>query len=99
MLSNDGHRDSVGPPTIRHARDWQPEDRDNPRNFSRRRRISSTVCVTFLALVSTFGASIYSAGIHDVMEEFKVSEEVAILPLSAYTVGLVRVSLRRGKRG
>ena len=74
---------------ITHARDWiSPNDPGNPRNFSLFRRIGSTFAVTFLALVSTFGASIYSAGIQDVTNEFDISEELAILPLSIYTVGL-----------
>lgn len=72
-----------------HARDWNgPNDPDDPRNYSILRRAASTCAVTLLALVSTFGAAIYSAGAHDVANEFNVSEEVAILPLSLYTVGL-----------
>lgn len=63
-------------------------DPDNPRNFTLTRRIFSTLAVTFLAFVSTFAASIYSAGIKNVTAEFHVSEEVAILPLSLYNLGL-----------
>lgn len=44
--------------------------------------------MTFLAFVSTFGASVYSPGAREVAAEFNVSEEVAILPLSIYGVGL-----------
>ena len=74
---------------IVHARDWNgPNDPENPRNFSLIRRTFSTVIIIFLAFVSTFGASIYSAGIARVVDDFNVSEELAILPLSLYTVGL-----------
>lgn len=50
--------------------------------------MSSTLAIIFLAFVSTFGASIYSASIHGVAQDFNVSEELAILPLSLYTLGL-----------
>lgn len=77
------------PSQIPHARDWHgPNDPDNPRNFSLLRRTFSTVTIILLAFVSTFGAAIYSAGIYGVEHDFGVSEEVAILPLSLYTLGL-----------
>ena len=73
----------------RHAKDWNGiDDPDNPRNFSLLRRVSSTAAVTFLAFVSTLAASIYSPGINGVTQEFAISEEMAILPLSLYNVGL-----------
>ena len=77
------------PGRIVSARDWNgPNDPDNPRNFSLIRRTCSTLAIIFLAFVSTFGASVYSAGIAEVVNGFDVSEELAILPLSLYTVGL-----------
>lgn len=86
MLENLGQisKDETAPPL--HARDWNgPNDTDNPRNFSLIRRTSSTIAIIFLAFVSTFGASVYSAGIQNVQKEFAVSEELAILPLSTYS--------------
>ncbi|RVX73486.1 hypothetical protein B0A52_03128 [Exophiala mesophila] len=69
--------------------DWDgPDDSDNPRNFSLRRRIASTIAVTLLAFVSTLAASIYSPSHVEVSRLLNVSEEVAILPLSLYNVGL-----------
>lgn len=74
---------------IQQAIDWLgDEDPDNPRNFSLVRRLCSTIAVTFLAFVSTFAASIYSPGYEDVAKEFQVSDEIAILPMSLYTLGL-----------
>lgn len=71
------------------ATDWSgPEDPENPRNFSLRRRVASTIAVTCLAFVSTTAASIYSPSHDQVSEEFNVSNELAILPLSLYTLGL-----------
>ncbi|KAK5114799.1 hypothetical protein LTR85_010112 [Meristemomyces frigidus] len=76
-------------PPVQHARDWNgTDDPDNPRNFPLWRRVFSTLAVTFLAFVSTFAASIYSAGIAEVSSTFNVSEEVAILPLSLFNLGL-----------
>lgn len=74
---------------VPHARDWiGSDDAANPRNFSLGRRVYSTLAVTFLAFVTTFAASIYSAGMSEVAITFDVSEEVAILPLSLYNLGL-----------
>lgn len=76
-------------PSIQHAKDWNGKhDPANPRNFGLWRRVFSTIAVTFLAFVSTFAASIYSSGIAEVSTKFDVSEEVAILPLSLYNLGL-----------
>jgi MFS transporter, DHA1 family, multidrug resistance protein len=73
----------------RTATDWDgPNDPDNPRNFTRRRRIASTIAVTFLAFVSTLAGSIYSPSHDDVSRQFGVSDDVAILPLSMYNFGM-----------
>lgn len=82
--------EAAAPVAISHARDWlDARDPGNPRNFPLARRIFSTLAVTFLAFVSTFAASVYSAGIAHVSVAFHVSEEVAILGLSLYNLGLV----------
>ena len=85
MLNIDKRNDhgEDGANRIAHARDWSgPDDPANPRNFSLVRRTLSVATIIFLAFVSTFGAAIYSAGIHGVTADFSVSEELAILPLS-----------------
>lgn len=83
-------REAAATAPISHARDWfDARDPGNPRNFPLARRIFSTIAVTLLAFVSTFAASIYSAGIAHVSADFHVSEEVAILGLSLYNLGLV----------
>lgn len=74
---------------FRDAKDWSgPEDRDNPRNFSTSRRICSTAAYTGLAFVSTMAASLYAAGREDVKTEFDTTEEISILPLSLYNIGM-----------
>lgn len=72
-----------------HARDWNgKDDPENPRNFSLSRRVFATVAGSALAFVTTFAASIYSPGSDQVAQEFHVSEEVSILPLALYNLGL-----------
>lgn len=81
-------QDNIGL-TTSNAEDWNgSDDPDDPRTFSLGRRLYSIVSVTFLAFVSTFAAAIYSPGASFVAEEFKVSEELAILPLSFYNIGM-----------
>lgn len=76
-------------PTISNATDWNGvDDPENPRNFSLARRVTATLTYTLLAFVSTFAASIYSPGIDQVKADFDCSDEVAILPLSLYNLGL-----------
>lgn len=58
------------------------------KNFPFVKRIGSTIAIIGLAFVTALGAAVYSPGIPDIVEEFSVSEEVAILPLSLYTLGL-----------
>ncbi|TKA67356.1 hypothetical protein B0A55_09688, partial [Friedmanniomyces simplex] len=75
--------------SLAHARDWNgSDDPGDPRNFSLGRRIYSTLAVTLLAFVTTFAASIYSPGSEEVARTFGVSQEVAILPLAFYNLGL-----------
>ncbi|KAK4541328.1 hypothetical protein LTR36_008086 [Oleoguttula mirabilis] len=89
MEKNESHLEQSTRPPAQHAKDWNgKDDPENPRNFSLSRRVFSTIAVTFLAFVSTFAASMYSAGIAEVSSTFNVSEEVAILPLSLYNLGL-----------
>ncbi|KAK6402643.1 hypothetical protein LTR95_019048, partial [Oleoguttula sp. CCFEE 5521] len=69
--------------------DWtSPTDPENPRNFSLGLRIYTTAAVSFLAFVTAFAASIYSPAIEEVQKVFDVSEEIALLPLSLYNLGL-----------
>ena len=71
------------------ARDWYgDDDPDDPRNYSLARKIFSTAAYSGLAFVTTFAASLYSAGIDEVKTTFHCSQEVAILPLSLYNAGL-----------
>ncbi|KAK0815851.1 hypothetical protein LTS16_021144 [Friedmanniomyces endolithicus] len=89
-MSKEANTDNeTGQTPITHARDWNgTNDPGDPRNFTLLRRIYSTTAVTLLAFVTTFAASIYSPGSPEVARTFSVSDEVAILPLAFYNLGL-----------
>lgn len=71
------------------ALEWDgPDDKDNPLNWTRRRKIFYTAIPTGIATVCTIASSIYTPGRDGVIEEFGVSSEVAILPFSLYVLGL-----------
>ena len=89
MVKEQQHGEAPAVHRVATAIDWEgPDDADNSRNFSLRRRVASTIAVTFLAFVSTLAASIYSPAHDEVSNIFGVSDEVAILPLSLYNFGL-----------
>ncbi|KAI2606327.1 major facilitator superfamily domain-containing protein [Hypoxylon fragiforme] len=71
------------------AYDWSgPDDPDNPRNFSLFTRVYCTVAVSLLAFASAFAGAVYAPAQEQVMELFQCSQEVAVLPLSLYNLGL-----------
>ncbi|KAJ5737141.1 uncharacterized protein N7483_002266 [Penicillium malachiteum] len=63
-------------------------DKDNPHNWPRHRKITTAIIVCGIGFTTTLGASIYSPGHTKVQQEFQVSATVALLPLSAYSLGL-----------
>lgn len=76
-------------PIQTHILTWTgDDDRDNPRNFSLLTRVYSTIVITILAFTSVLAASIYSPAHDEVSRTFGVSDEVATLGLSIYSIGL-----------
>ncbi|KAJ5805760.1 uncharacterized protein N7503_003362 [Penicillium pulvis] len=67
--------------------DWA-YDKENPRNWPRLRKVATGLIVCAIGFTTTLGASIYSPGHAEVEHEFHVSSTVALLPLSAYSLGL-----------
>ena len=55
---------------------------------SLRKSGASTAAVTFLAFVSTFAGALIAPAHDQIVQEFHVSEEVAVLPLALYNAGL-----------
>lgn len=68
-----------------------PDDPDNPKNWSTRRRWGITVVVGLLVFSVTFASSIFSVNIGIVEEKFHVTRVVATLGVALFV--LVRISL------
>ncbi|MCJ1396031.1 hypothetical protein MMC18_008918 [Xylographa bjoerkii] len=63
-------------------------DPDNPQNWPLHRKIYVSAVSFAFAFVVAFGATIYTAGISDVIISFDVSSTTAILGLSLYLFGI-----------
>ena len=71
------------------AQDWTgPDDPENPLNWPMWQRVYHTTLPAFFGLSVTFGSSVYTPGVPEVMERFDVSSTVALLGLSLYVLGL-----------
>ncbi|RYP07237.1 hypothetical protein DL765_009227 [Monosporascus sp. GIB2] len=81
---------SVPPPDELDAvTDWDgPADPANPKNWSLALRIYHTMLPALYGFSVSLGTSVYSPGVFVVMDEFRVSQPVALLGLSLYALGL-----------
>lgn len=71
------------------AQDWTgPEDPENPMNWPLWLKVYHTALPAIFAWIVTFGSSIYTPGVSDIMHSFRVSSTVALLGLSLYVLGL-----------
>lgn len=66
---------------------WIPNDPRNPMNFSGWRKWYITILVSFATMAVSLVSSAYSGGMDQVMKEFGVVEEVAILGVSLFVLG------------
>ncbi|KAK6722672.1 hypothetical protein SNK04_001528 [Fusarium graminearum] len=67
--------------------DFSPEDKENPRNWSKKRRLCITCIAVFLAMNGNFASSIFSGSVDSVVEEFGVSTVAASLTTSMFLLG------------
>ncbi|UZP33800.1 hypothetical protein NXS19_001616 [Fusarium pseudograminearum] len=67
--------------------DFSPEDKENPRNWSKKRRWCITCVAVFLAMNGNFASSIFSGSVDSVVEEFGVSTVAASLTTSMFLLG------------
>ncbi|KAF4483457.1 mfs-multidrug-resistance transporter [Fusarium agapanthi] len=67
--------------------DFSPEDLEDPRNWSLKRRWAITCIAVFLAMNGNFASSIFSGSIDSVMEEFGASEVAASLTTTMFLLG------------
>ncbi|KAG2141127.1 MFS general substrate transporter [Suillus bovinus] len=66
---------------------FAPDDKENPKNWSRRRRWYLTYFAGLLGFNATFASSAPSGIATQLMAQFKLSEEVAALTISLFVAG------------
>lgn len=66
---------------------FEPNDPGNPKNWSKAFKWYCTMVVALTCFVVAFASSVITADIPGVMEEFGVSEEVALVSISLFVVG------------
>ena len=76
----------ASPPTA-HDLNW-PSSPENPFNWPLWKRIYVSSVPALGGFAVTIGSSIYAPAVSDIVTEFKVSITVALLPLSAWVLGL-----------
>ena len=67
--------------------DWEPNDKENPRNWSTLYKSWITFQLGMLALAASLGSSITSPAEDAIIAYTHVSSEVAVLPVSLYILG------------
>jgi hypothetical protein len=66
---------------------WIPNDPRNPMGFSAVKRWGITMAVAFTTMAVALVSSAYTGGIEEIMEEFHIGQEVAILGVSLFVLG------------
>lgn len=66
-----------------------PDDPDNPKNWSKRRRWAITVSGALLTFTVTFSSSIFSVAINPVAEEYHIGTVTSTLGVSLFLLGFV----------
>lgn len=66
---------------------WIPNDPRNPMNFTSFNKCFITVVAAMATLAVTLVSSAYTSGIKEVIEEFHISQEIAILGVSLFVLG------------
>ncbi|KPM39328.1 hypothetical protein AK830_g7228 [Neonectria ditissima] len=69
---------------------WEPNDPENPYNWSTPRKIAVLAYTSLLVVNSTMGSALPSMAIPEIVKGFGVtSEEQRVLPISVYLIGYV----------
>ena len=66
---------------------WVENDPENPRNWSTPKKLFVTFQICLLTTSVYIGSAIYTAGVQDITEKFKVSEVAALLGLTLFVLG------------
>jgi hypothetical protein len=67
--------------------EFLPDDPHNALNFPNYKKWSFTILHAFATLAVSFASSAYSGGVSDLIREFHISTEVAVLGISMFVVG------------
>lgn len=67
--------------------DFLPDDSYNPFNFSERRKWMILIIQATATLAVSFASSAYSGGVREIIMDFGISQEVAILGVSLFVLG------------
>lgn len=78
-----GHGTTTSPYEV----DFLPNDPRNPMTFSAKSKWSITILQALATLAVSFTSSVYSGAVTSILEDFRPSEEVAILGVSMFVVG------------
>ena len=70
------------------AIEFLPNDPRDPMNFSQYKKWSITLLVAFVTLAVAFVSSAYSGGVGQIIEQFHCSEEVVVLGISLFVLGV-----------
>ncbi|ODQ65495.1 SCR1 protein [Nadsonia fulvescens var. elongata DSM 6958] len=86
--SEDTNNENADPSSGYIIVDWYgPDDPENPHNWPIMKKVFLGAQIGFLTFSIYVGSSIYTPGILEIMEDFKISQVMAILPLSLFVVG------------
>jgi len=86
-MGTDGDLETASRPTT--AVDWTgANDEANPQHWTLSKKLYHTFIPTSIAFLCPFGSSVYTPGHKQVMAEFNVSREIALLPFVFYLLGL-----------
>jgi hypothetical protein len=67
---------------------WKVDDPENPKNWSKAYKWWCTMCVALTCFVVAFNSAVITANLEGVAEEFNVSEEVALLTITLFVIGM-----------
>ncbi|KAF3007906.1 hypothetical protein E8E13_011074 [Curvularia kusanoi] len=82
-------KDTTNKPSTLPVADWDgPNDPDNPHNWPLWQRIYHATTPGFFGFAVTFGTSVYTPALADIMADFRVSRTAALVGITVYTMGL-----------
>lgn len=88
---DDGERAEkmITPKKDMNVMDWNgPDDPENPHNWSTWQKVYHATTPALFGFAVTFGTSIYTPALADIMQHFQISRTIALLGLTTYTLGI-----------